>query len=135
MLCIAPGISANVQASKLSRHYNQMQDNQVVVTTFEGSGFTSSYTVIGLLNPDCTHTLQVAKRPVRSNFKGIVFLDKQIEALDIQFGKAHYTLVIAHEEYASPTDTFLVDGCTGIGSAVVFDRTKNETEIGTILLR
>jgi hypothetical protein len=44
-----------------------------------------------------------------------------------------FTVVVAHQEYASPTDTFCADGCTGFGTVVVFDRGKGETEIGTAL--
>jgi hypothetical protein len=90
--------------------------------------------VIALSETDARIPLIVEKISVCSNFKGIVFDDSQIEALTIKHGEKHYTLVIAHEEYASPTDTFLADGCTGFGMAVVFDRNKEETEIGTVLL-
>jgi hypothetical protein len=67
-------------------------------------------------------SLHVEKLPVMSHFKGIQFRDEEIEALTIRFGPEHFTVVIAHQEYASPTDTFLTDGCMGFGSAVVFDR-------------
>jgi len=42
-------------------------------------------------------------------------------------------VVIAHQEWATPTDTFNAEGCTGFGSVVVFDRAKGEQEIGTRL--
>lgn len=118
---------------KLSRNYNKSENSEMVETTFTAEGFTSAFTVISLSNPESTDKINIQKIPVTSNFKGITFRDSQIEALNIRVGEKFFTLVIAHEEFASPTDTFLADGCVGFGNAVVFDRTANETEIGTVL--
>ncbi len=131
LLLIAPELDSEVLETRISRHYNHHEKNQTVMSSLAG---TSAYTVIALSDPDSKIALAVEKVSVRSNFKGIVFDDSQIEALNIRHGDRHYTLVIAHEEYASPTDTFFADGCTGFGSAVVFDRKKGENEIGTVLL-
>ena len=62
-----------------------------------------------------------------------MFSDSQIQALNIRKGERHYLVVIAHEEYASPTDTFCADTCTGFGSVTVFNRAAGENEIGTML--
>lgn len=132
-LFLAPGISTSVIPSRISRRYNEFEHNQAVETAFEGTGFTSAFTVF-VLGEGEPQALSVKKVSVTSNFKGTVFEDRQVEALTIAYGEHHYTVVIAHEEFASPTDTFLADGCTGFGSAVVFDRALNETQIGTVLL-
>ena len=71
---------------------------------------------------------------VKSNFKGITFEDKLIEAINITKGDRKYTLVVAHQDYASPTDSFNADGCIGFGKLVVFNRRKNEERIGKVLL-
>ena len=83
--------------------------------------------------PD-TRTLVVEKPEVRSSFKNIRFSDKQVEALNIRLGEQRFTVVVAHEEYASPTDTFSVGDCVGFGSTVVFDRAAGEKEAGTVLV-
>lgn len=130
---ISNNLTSKVEAYKLSRKYNKCEDAQLVETSFSGDGFTSAFTVISLSSPESTNKLNIQKVPVKSNFKGISFKDNQLEAVNISVGESFYTLVIAHEEFASPTDTFLADGCVGFGSAVVFNRSAGETEIGTVL--
>lgn len=79
--------------------------------------------------------MDVKKLSVVSNFKGILFADKQIEALRVRKGSRSWVIAVAHEEYASPTDTFCAGGCTGFGGVTVFDETAGEKEIGTVLAR
>ena len=119
--------------TRLSRHYNHAEKNVTLETEFSGDGFASAFTVIALDAADGKEALSTEKIPVRSNFKNIVFKDRLIEALNVKKGNRMYTVVTAHQEYASPTDTFCADGCTGFGNAVVFDRSAGETEIGTVL--
>lgn len=134
LLTVGKGISAQLMPSRISRHYNQTEDGFVLKTGWKASGFSGVFTVISL-NPAEEHIpVSVEKLPVKSNFKGILFDERQIEAIAITKGDRDYTVVIAHEEYASPTDTFLTGGCTGYGNAVVFDRAAGETQIGTVLL-
>ncbi|MEF2071096.1 alginate lyase family protein [Consotaella aegiceratis] len=121
--------------ARISRHYNQAEDAVALKTELQGTGFASVFTVIGLDKAGSAEELVVEKHAVASNFKDIIFEDRQIEALGIRKGGRHYTLVVAHEEYASPTDTFRADGCTGFGEVVVFDRAAGETSIGTALVR
>jgi len=121
-------IRTELDKSRISRHYNLAEKTTAVCTSISGTGFVSLYTVISL-----DGHVAVTKNPVTSNFKSTVFDHKMIESLTVSRKGGTHTLVIAHQEYASPTDTFCADGCTGFGSVVVFDRTKNETEIGTVL--
>lgn len=127
-------VSSRLIPTRLSRHYNQAESNTTLKTELRGDGFSSAFTVIALSPAGSTESLEVEKVPVRSNFKNIVFEDRLIEALNITKGGQKYTVVVAHQEYASPTDTFCADGCTGFGSAVVFDRTAGEDTIGKTLV-
>jgi hypothetical protein len=127
------GVRAKVIDSRLSRHYNEWERNQAVETAFSGDGFTCAYTVVGLSDADDTRALRVEKLPVRSTFKGTLFADSQIEAFNLRLGDLFYTVAVAHEEYASPTDTFEADGCVGFGQVVVFDRAQGEQKIGAVL--
>lgn len=120
--------------TRLSRHYNQVEENQTVKTEICGRGFTSAFTVVILNTEKCANNIAVEKIPVYSNFKRIQFEDRLIEALNITKGNKKYTAVIAHQEYASPTDTFCADGCTGFGNVVVFDRSAGEKTIGKTLV-
>ena len=58
---------------------------------------------------------------------------EEVEALRITKDRRSWVLVVAHEEYAGPTDTFCAGGCKGFGGVVVF--ADDETEIGAVLAR
>jgi hypothetical protein len=131
---LANNLTSRVDSFKLSRNYNKSEDAEFIETSFSGKGFTSAFTVIALSSPDRAEEINIQRLPVKSNFKGITFKDSQIEALNIRVAECFYTLAIAHEEFASPTDTFLADGCVGFGNAVVFNRSAGENEIGTVLV-
>lgn len=131
---LAQGISCEIGESGISRHYNQKEKNSMITTTFNGNGFTSAFTILALCDVDSETNLRVDKLQVKSTFRDIIFNDNQIEAIGISFGDMRYTVAVAHEEFASPTDTFNTDGCIGFGNCVVFDRAAGETEIGTVLL-
>lgn len=135
-VCItANNLQTTIQASKLSRHYNHYEESSMLKAGWQGKGFSSAFTVFALSDAGTAPNFSVEKLPVESCFKqGLIFPDAQIEALNIRFGNAHYTLVMAHQEYATPTDLFRADGCIGFGSVVVFNRAENETETGTVLL-
>jgi len=121
-------LSRRLVPSRISRHYNLAAPNPCLVCSLEATGFASLFTVIAL-DGESKATLV----PVRSNFKNIHFETRLIEALSITHRGRAFTLALAHQEYASPTDTFLADGCTGFGQVVVFDRGAGEREIGTVL--
>ncbi len=130
---LAPDCKSSIIPTRVSRHYNETEANQTIKTEFSGEGFTSIFTVISINKPNEFIPLQVKKVPVTSNFKGFIFSDSLIEAVNISKGEASYTVVIAHQEWASPTDTFNADGCTGFGNVVVFDRSQGEEGSGTRL--
>lgn len=122
-----------LRRGRVSRHYNAAEENTVLETACAGKGFVSVFTVISVDRAGTPGPLTVEKLPVRSNFKNTAFEDRQIEALRITKDRRSWVAVVAHEEYASPTDTFRAGGCTGFGGAVVF--ADGETEIGTVLAR
>ncbi len=122
------GVTQYLKATRLSRHYNELTNNKTLVSEVEADGFASLFTLISL-HEDAS----LKKERVLSNFKKTRFPDSQIEAVTIEKGDAAYTVVVSHQEWASPTDTFNAGGCTGFGALVVFDRGKDEAEIGTRL--
>ena len=122
-------LDISVQPSRISRHYNQWDDNAALSTKFAADGFASLWTVFDFA-PDKAEARLV---DVESNFKGTTFSHDTIEAVEIVSESRSIVVVSAHMEYASPTDTFLAAGCTGFGSLTWFDRNAGETEIGTRL--
>jgi hypothetical protein len=133
LIFMAKNAGLKLIPSSISRRYNEKAENIALEATFEAAGFASAYAVIGLSDAESSNRLEVEKVPVHSSFKGSQFSDNQVEALNIRFGESFYTVAIAHEEYATPTDSFNADGCLGFGGAVVFDRMKPEAD-GTVLV-
>lgn len=134
---ISAGLKTSIDNTYISRLYNQKEPSKGIVTELEAKGFASIYTVIALSDGDEQRcSLHVKKNKVESSFKGITFGDDCIEALDITDKRngRDYTLVVAHKEFACPTDTFRTSGCVGYGHAVVFDRAAGEHQIGTVLV-
>ncbi|WP_332447156.1 alginate lyase family protein [Sphaerochaeta sp.] len=127
------GVTQFLKNTRLSRQYNQLVDNKTLVSEVESDAFASLFTLISLNAPKAMIPATLSKCRVLSNFKKTRFSDSFLEAVHIQKAEQVFTVVIAHQEWASPTDTFNADGCTGFGSVVVFDRAKGEVEIGTRL--
>ncbi len=127
------GVTQFIKSTRISRHYNQLSDNKTLVSEVESDAFSSIFTLISLNKSETLIPAYIKKEQVHSNFKKITFSDALVEAVTVEKGKQKYTVVFAHQEWASPTDTFNVDGCTGFGSLVVFNRSANEAEIGTRL--
>lgn len=102
--------TSTIVNGNISRHYNEEETAPVIKTSWQSDGFTSVFTVISLNS----EPVSVKKVPVLSNFKNAVFPDSMIEALEIDIPdtKNAYTAVFAHQEYASPTDTFCAGGIT-----------------------
>ena len=131
---VANNLNLEVIDTRYSKHYNDCIDNKTVKTTLQGDGFASIITVISTNKKGETENLEVEKLEVKSNFKEIIFEDKLIEAVNITKGDKKYTLVIAHQDYASPTDSFNADGCIGFGNVVMFNRSNGEERIGKVLM-
>ena len=134
MFFLTDGLESKISDGFISRHYNREEPGKVIETSFTGNGFTGAFTVLALGDTNSGKKLNIEKQKVESTFKSITFKDSQIEALNIEFGSKLYTVVVAHEEFASPTDTFNTAGCIGFGNCVIFDRSAGESEVGTVLL-
>ena len=91
------------------------------------------FTVISVNGKNNYEPVTAELVPVKSNFKNIIFKDSQIQALKITKGSRSWILAVSHEEYATPTDTFCAEGCTGFGAVTVFNTAKGENSIGTML--
>lgn len=135
LLLVGGTPEAQLVETRVSRRYNETDANVTLRVDDRGTASTHLITVIGLNPAGGREALNVDTVPVHSSFKGIRFDDETIQALNITKGGRHYTVVVAHKEYASPTDTFVADGCVGFGEIAVFDRTAGETSVGTILVR
>ncbi len=129
-----PVLRQNLIDTRISRHYNAFEENKTLQSEWSAAGFSAMFTAISVNPAQKTQELKIELVPVKSNFKNITFADSQIQALKVTKGSRSYLVVIAHEEYASPTDTFLAEDCTGFGQVTVFDLAANENSIGTMLV-
>ncbi|MHC1692682.1 MAG: alginate lyase family protein [Sphaerochaetaceae bacterium] len=127
-------LDSRVIPSKIAQHYNQSEENQTVETDFRGKGSIFAMTVFSVNPREAYEPVEVARLPVDSNFKHITFDDTLIEAWSIHKGQRAFVVVVGHQEYASPTDSFTAGGCLGFGQVVVFDTAAGESRIGTVLL-
>lgn len=132
-LISAQPMLTELRQSRAARRSNAVQENTVLETVCAGEGFVSVFTVISVDRAGAPGPLTAEKLPVRSSFKNTTFGDRQVEALRITKDRRSWVLVVAHEEYAGPTDTFCAGGCKGFGGVVVF--ADDETEIGAVLAR
>ena len=126
-------IKSTLLPGKISRHYNMEEEAVRLETQVKTKGFASVFAAIALGSAADDISFTVTKEIVHSNFKNIVLSPQDIEAVTITKEDAQYTVVIAHKEFASPTDTFTANGCVGFGNVVVFDKAKGDSA-GTVLL-
>ena len=126
-------IETKLAPGKISRHYNQQEHSTSLETKISKKGFASIFSIISLDKAGEEESLTIIKEPVYSSSKDIKFSPKDIEAVTITKGKRKYTAVIAHREFASPTDTFKVNSLTGFGHIVIFDCNK-ENCVGEVLV-
>lgn len=138
-------LSHKITDTRFSLHYNRAESNKTLSTAWKSDAFTSLYTVISLNKAGFFEKASAKTVDVYSNFKHIAFSAKMIEAIEVERGGKKYTSVIAHTEYASPTDTFCVGGeglhsdstdfqtskggLTGFGEVVLFDPTNTPHRI------
>jgi hypothetical protein len=132
MYFLRPGIKLEMRKTRISRNYNQTEDNETIKTQFTEKGFASAITVIhggarGKLDP-----VRIIKLPVSSALKQLEYTSSMAEAIRIEIRDKVYVIIICHQEVNSPTDLVKADGCLGFGNVIVFDKTE-AMEVGTVL--
>jgi Heparinase II/III-like protein. len=110
------------EITRMSRHYNESEENVSVTVARSGKGFQSLLFVITIDEDTKTEKLLC-----HSNFKDTIFRDEEIEALAV----GDRIVAVSHYEWGSPTDSVCINGKTGWGQTIVFDKTDDE--IGTVL--
>ena len=126
-------IETKLIASRISRHYNRQEDSVSLETKIRAKGFVSIFSAISVDKVGDEEPITVVKESVYSSFEDIVFSPEDIQSLTITKGERKYTIVIAHREFSSPSDTFKVNSFTGFGHVVVFNHTEEMCN-GEVLL-
>ncbi len=130
---VTPGIETKLIDTRISRNYNQAEENKTISVTKANRGFTSFLTVIYGKKAGDTSPLTVTKLPVRSEFRDVIHPDSWAEALKLETKEKTYVAIICHQEVNTPTDQTEADGCMGYGNVLVFDKSV-ETQPGTVLM-
>lgn len=129
---LTPKIQIEQTVSRLSRNYNQAEENPCIKTELVGKGFTSMITVIHGGKVGQLPSIKLEKLPVKSALKEIYYPEYMAEAIKIEVEQQTYIVVVCHQEVNTPTDLVEVDGCMGYGNVIVFD--KNEEHlVGNVL--
>lgn len=119
-------------STRLSRNYNEAEENECIKTTLQAKGFASMITVIQGNAIGEEQTISIEKLPVQSALKGIYYPSNMAEGLKIRVRDKEYIIVVCHQEVNTPTDLVEVDGCMGYGNVIVFDKAEGEL-VGTVL--
>lgn len=127
------GVEIGTKQTRISRNYNQAQEQTTVTVQKTQTGFASLITVIFGQGIGEEMAFQVEKIRVRSEFKDVIHPDSWAEALKIVVHGKEYVVIVCHQEVNTPTDQTEADGCMGFGQVLVFDK-ELETQVGTVLL-
>lgn len=130
---VTEGCKITAKKTRISRNYNQAEENETLVVSKETEGFCSMLTVIDGKEAGDAGEIKVEKIPVHSEFRKVTHPDSWAEALRIQKGDKTYVVIICHQEVNTPTDQTEADGCMGYGNVLVFDKDV-ETQVGNVLL-
>lgn len=129
---LTPELQIEETISRLSRNYNEAEENTCIKTELEGKGFASMITVIHGGKIGQLPDIKLEKLPVKSALKGSYYPDYMAEAIKIEVEAQTYVVVICHQEVNTPTDLVEVDGCMGYGSMIVFDKNEDHL-VGNVL--
>ncbi|MCX4269493.1 MAG: alginate lyase family protein [Lachnospiraceae bacterium] len=130
---ITPGVEMEKKRTRVSRNYNQAEDQTTITVQKKQKGFTSLITVIFGQGAEGEETCKVEKIRVRSEFKDVIHPDSWAEAVKISVHGKEYVVIVCHQEVNTPTDQTEADGCLGFGQVLVFDK-ELEKQVGTVLL-
>lgn len=129
---LTPGIHAELEKSRISRHYNKAEDRDRIKISLDGHAFTSLLTVIQGGPIGAWQPCHVEHLPVKSALKGTYYPPSMAEAVKIVSPGREYVIIICHQEVNSPTDLVEADGCLGFGNVIVFDKNISD-KVGTVL--
>lgn len=130
---ITPEVEIGTKKTRISRNYNQAEEQTTVTVQKTKKGFTSLITVVFGQEAGGVKECKAEKISVRSEFKDVIHPDTWAEAVKIEANGKEYVVIVCHQEVNTPTDQTEADGCMGFGQVLVFDKEK-ERQVGTVLL-
>lgn len=132
MVFLGENMQLDLRKSMLSRNYNQIEDNQMVVSECQTSGFCSMITVICGYESGEKNRVWAEQIPVIVPAKGLKLDSTEAEAVTIGIHGRQYVVIITHKDIADNCDMLEAGGCKGLGSVIVFDK-ETQTVGGSVL--
>lgn len=105
-----------IEESKLSRHYNLCEKNEMVAADTKGEGKTF---MLAVLAGNQKKSVKVCMNPVYNPVRGCLLADEAAQAVRICTDAHEYELIFRHGDLAGPQDLLQAGSCMGIGSVLV----------------
>lgn len=105
-------------ATKLSRHYNSIEDNQSVEVSVQGGKVTPMYTVIAGADRE-GKAVKVCLKPVENPVREMLLEPECAQGICVKTKEHSYIIIIRHMDLAGPADLLRVHTCMGIGRILI----------------
>ncbi|MBS6645204.1 MAG: heparinase II/III family protein [Clostridiaceae bacterium] len=124
--------NAGVTSTRLSRNYNQMEQNHTLTLSRKKNGCCCLITVIAGGKRGTYIKPEVTRLEVASPARGLILPEEDAHGLRITFNGKTYVVIIGHKDIASANEMLSADGYMGLGTVLVFEPGQPKTG-GTVL--
>ena len=118
---------AVIEPTRLSRNYNQMENNQTLTLSRRKQGNCCLITVIAGGAKDSYRKPEITRLPVTSPARGLTLGEEDAHGLKIAYKGRTYVVIIGHKDIAGANEMLSADGFMGLGSVIVFEPGQPET--------
>lgn len=110
--------------SRISKHYNTIEENAAVKADNRAEGRRTLFTVIG------TGGFRVKMIPVDNPVTSGTLSDRDAQALEICTESHTYTVIFRHRDLSGPSDLLRAGNCMGIGRILIAEDEKEPVVFG-----
>ncbi|MDO5416251.1 MAG: heparinase II/III family protein, partial [Lachnospiraceae bacterium] len=125
-------LQVQLKDSRLSRNYNQMENNQSLTISRKKSGFCCLLTVIAGGKKDSYQAPEVTPLEVTCSAGASVRTEEEAHGLRIAFNGKTYVVIISHTDIGHNSDLLAAGGYLGLGTVIVFEEGDAKTG-GTVM--
>ena len=122
----------NVYHSRMSRNYNQMEENMSIQASCKKDGFGCLLTVIAGGKKGEYKTPKAELAEVSSPARGRILTEEEAHGLRITWKGKTYLVLMGHKDIGGANEMLGSDGYMGLGSVIVFEEDQEKTG-GTVL--
>lgn len=129
------GVTLAPEKSRLSRHYNSIEENTAVRADLTTGGVRTQGAKPGrgalmfavISAGEKKDGFSVRKLPVNNPVTGKLLKAEEARALEIRSGERTWTVIFRRQDLAGPADLLEAGGCMGIGRILVSEAGKDPT--------